>query len=63
MTEEAMRKLVEEALNLTEIEEHLIRIIAQNLDPEAVAQEIWDTWEDELTSKAAEVAAEEILPF
>lgn len=63
MTDQVIRKLVSEALNLSYIEERLVEIIGENLDQEAIAQEIWDTWEDEITAKAAEVAAEEILPF
>lgn len=63
MTREVMRKLVEEAINLTEIEEHLIEIIAKNLDTRTVAEEIWELWKADLTTVAAEVAAEEILPF
>jgi hypothetical protein len=63
MTDQVIRKLLEEALNLSYIEERLVEIIGDNLDQEAIAQDIWDAWEDEITAKAAEVAAEEILPF
>ena len=63
MTNQAIRRLVENAINLSAVEEALIEIISVNLDHEAIAQEIWATWEDEITTKAAEIAAEEILPF
>ena len=63
MTNQVMRRLIEEALNLSAVEEALKEIIENKLDPAAVAQEIWDTWQDELTTVAAEVAAEDLLPF
>ena len=43
--------------------QRLVEIIGDNLDQDAIAQEIWDTWEDEITAKAVQVAAESILPF
>lgn len=63
MTEQVMRKLIGDALNISAIEEELVEIIRDNLDPEAIAKEIWDTWQDEIIEQAAQVAAEEFLPF
>ncbi len=63
MTKEAMRRLVREAIDTTEVENSLIVIIQEHLDIDEIAQKIWRNWESELTEAAAEVAAEEILPF
>jgi hypothetical protein len=46
MTEQVMRRLLGEALDLSAVEEALKELIRENLDPAAVAQEIWDTWQD-----------------
>ena len=63
MTKQVIRKLVEEAMNVRAVEEALVEIISEELDPRGVARVIWDQWEDEIIEAAAEVAAEEILPF
>jgi histone H3/H4 len=63
MTKDAMRRLVREAIDTTEVENSLIEIIQEHLDIDEIAQKIWENWESELTEAAAEVAAEEILPF
>jgi hypothetical protein len=63
MTKEAMRRLAREAIDTTEVENSLIEIIREHLDVDEVARRIWANWEDELTEAAAEVVAEEILPF
>ena len=63
MTKQVIRKLIEEAMNVTAVEEALVEIIYKELDPQAVAWAIWDQWEDEIIAAAAEVADESILPF
>lgn len=63
MTKEAIRKVVEEALNISAVERELIEIISDELDPRGIARAIWDQYEDEIIEAAAEVAAESILPF
>lgn len=63
MTKDAIRKVVEEALNISAVEEELVEIIADELDPRGIARAIWDQYEDEIIEAAAEVAAESILPF
>jgi hypothetical protein len=63
MTKDVLHKLVSEALNISAVEQELIEIIADELDPRGIARAIWDQYEDEIIEAAAEVAAEEILPF
>lgn len=63
MTKDAIRKIVEEALNISAVEEELVDIIGDELDPRGIARAIWDQYEDEIIEAAAEVAAESILPF
>jgi hypothetical protein len=63
MTEEVMRRLVRECLDLDQVDDHLKLIIRQELDYPAIAREIWETWQDEIHEAAAKMAAEELLPF
>ena len=63
MTKEAIRKVVEEALSISAVEDELVEIISDELDPRGIARAIWDQYEDEIIEAAAEVAAECILPF
>ena len=63
MTKEAIRKIVEEALNISDVERDLIEIVSDELDPRGIARAIWDMYEDEIIEAAAEVAAESLLPF
>ena len=63
MTKDAIRKIVEEALNISAVEEDLIALISVDLDTGTVAKALWDQYEDEIIEVAAEVAAESILPF
>ena len=63
MTKPVIRKLLEEAMNITAVEEALVEIISEELDPRGVARVLWDQWEDEIIETAAEVAAEAFLPF
>ena len=63
MTEHVICRLLEEVLDLSKVEEELIEIIRDELDYNAIASEIWQTWSDEIHEVAAKVAANEILPF
>jgi hypothetical protein len=63
MTKDVLRRLVWEALNISAVEEELVEFIAVGLNPRGIARAIWDQYEDEIIEAAAEVAAEEILPF
>jgi hypothetical protein len=63
MTKQVIRKLVEEAMNVSAFEVALVEIISEELDPRGVARAFWDQYEDEIIEAAAEVAAEGILPF
>ena len=63
MTKEAIRKVVEEALNISAVEDALVKILSNELDPQDIAREIWDMYEDEIIEAAAGVAAESFLPF
>ena len=63
MTKEAIRKFVEEALNISAVEDALVKILSNELDPQDIAREIWDMYEDEIIEAAAGVAAESFLPF
>lgn len=63
MTKQVIRKIVEEALNISAVEEALIEIISDELDPRGIARAVWDQYKYEIIEAAAEVAAESILPF
>lgn len=63
MTKEAIRKIVEEALNISAVEKELVEIISGELDPRGIAQVIWAMYEAEIIEEAAEVTAESLLPF
>lgn len=63
MTKDVLHKLVSEALDISEVEEELVEFISVGLSPRGIARAIWDQYEDEIIEAAAEVAAEEILPF
>jgi hypothetical protein len=67
MTKEAMRRLVSEILSPADrvlVEVALKEIMQKELlDPRMIAGAIWLLYRDELTEAAAEVVAEEILPF
>jgi hypothetical protein len=63
MTKDAIRKVVEEALNISAVEEELVDIISDELDPRGIAQVIWTMYGVDILEAAAEVAAESLLPF
>ena len=63
MTKQVIRKIAEEALNISAVEDALVEIAKEELCPCCIATAIWDMYEDEIIEAAAEVAAESLLPF
>jgi hypothetical protein len=63
MTDQVIRKAVEEALNISAVEKALVEIISDELDPRGIAQVIWTMYGVDILEAAAEVAAESLLPF
>ena len=63
MTKEAMRRLIQDAYSMSRAEEAICEELARRLDYEAIAETIVDLYESELMELAADIIAEEVLPF
>ena len=63
MTKEALRRLILEAVDSEFLEEAVKEEIAENLDYEAIAHQIYRSNEQEICDMAAEVLADQFLPF
>lgn len=63
MTKEAMRRLIQTAYCMRAAEEAICYELAMRLDYAALAETIVDRYESELMELAADIIAEEVLPF
>ena len=63
MTEHAIRRLLREVPDHEQAERAVMSEILNRLDYDEIAEKVVDTWEDEILNVAADLIAEEILPF
>ena len=63
MTKQVIRKIAEEALNISAVEEALVEIAKEELCPCCIATVIWELCREEIIEAVAEVAVEKFLPF